>query len=316
MEHKRIAITDFGSVDVMALQVVSTSLPKEGEVLIKVAFASVNPIDVKTRAGLGWAAAHNIDHLPWVPGYDLSGQVVSCGANTSRFKVGDKVAGCIGFPFRGGSYSQYVCVPETEVIQVPSSVSLESAAVLPLAGLTALQALQKAHLIAGERVLILGGAGGVGHFATQIAVTYQAEVFATCRAHNIDFINSLGARALNYQSSPVSECVRNIDVLIDLVGGDTALAALPCLAPNARVITLPTLSAEFVCEHAKELGFTAHGMLVEPERKQLQQLLDMLQRGEMKTEIQQIYSMYDVSYAHKQVESGRTRGKVLLDMEC
>ncbi|MGR5485699.1 NADP-dependent oxidoreductase [Vibrio alfacsensis] len=316
MEHKQIVITEFGEADVLAVQNASTPSPQTGEVLIKVAYAGVNPIDVKTRAGLGWAAAQNKDNLPWVPGYDISGKVVSCGDNTSRFKVGDEVAGFIGFPIRGGGYSHYVCVPESELCHVPSTVTLEAAAVLPLAGQTAVQALSKANVTEGDRVLILAGAGGVGHLAVQIAVATKAEVFTTCSERNLDYLATLGAHAVNYQFAPVSERVEDVDVLIDLVGGDAALDALKCLTDNARVITLPTITAELICEKAKLLGFEASGMLVEPDREQLDTLLYMVGVGLLKTEVQQVYPMSEVVDAHRQVESGRTRGKILLDMTC
>ncbi|ELC3156419.1 NADP-dependent oxidoreductase [Vibrio harveyi] len=316
MEHKQIAITEFGNAEVLAIQTTSTPTPQTGEVLVKVAYSGVNPIDVKTRAGLGWAAAQNKDNLPWVPGYDISGKVVSCGEDTSRFQEGDEVAGFIGFPIRGGGYSQYVCVPESELSHVPNSVSLEAAAVLPLAGQTAAQALSKANVTEGDRVLILAGAGGVGHLAVQIAVATKAEVFTTCSERNLDYLATLGAHAVNYQFAPVSERVEDVDVLIDLVGGDAALDALKCLTDNARVITVPTITAELICEKAKLLGFEASGMLVEPDREQLDTLLYMVGVGLLKTEVQHVYPMTDVIEAHKQVESGRTRGKILLDMTC
>ncbi|MHA2859760.1 NADP-dependent oxidoreductase [Vibrio harveyi] len=316
MEHKQIAITEFGNAEVLAIQTTSTPTPQTGEVLVKVAYSGVNPIDVKTRAGLGWAAAQNKDNLPWVPGYDISGKVVSCGEDTSRFQEGDEVAGFIGFPIRGGGYSQYVCVPESELSYVPNSVALEAAAVLPLAGQTAAQALSKANVTEGDRVLILAGAGGVGHLAVQIAVAAKAEVFTTCSERNLDYLATLGAHAVNYQFAPVSERVEDVDVLIDLVGGDAALDALKCLTDNARVITVPTITAELICEKAKLLGFEASGMLVEPDREQLDTLLYMVGVGLLKTEVQHVYPMTDVIEAHKQVESGRTRGKILLDMTC
>ncbi|WP_188014843.1 NADP-dependent oxidoreductase [Vibrio harveyi] len=316
MEHKQIAITEFGNAEVLAIQTTSTPTPQTGEVLVKVAYSGVNPIDVKTRAGLGWAAAQNKDNLPWVPGYDISGKVVSCGEDTSRFQEGDEVAGFIGFPIRGGGYSQYVCVPESELSHVPNSVALEAAAVLPLAGQTAAQALSKANVTEGDRVLILAGAGGVGHLAVQIAVAIKAEVFTTCSERNLDYLVTLGAHAVNYQFAPVSERVEDVDVLIDLVGGDAALDALKCLTDNARVITVPTITAELICEKAKLLGFEASGMLVEPDREQLDTLLYMVGVGLLKTEVQHVYPMTDVIEAHKQVESGRTRGKILLDMTC
>ncbi|MGY3568745.1 NADP-dependent oxidoreductase [Vibrio paucivorans] len=316
MENKQIAITKFGGPEVLAVQSASVPEPKAGEVIVKVAFSGVNPIDVKTRAGLGWAASQNKDKLPWVPGYDVSGQVVACGEAAERFNQGDNVAGFIGFPLQGGGYSQYVSVPENELSLVPDAVTLEAAAVLPLAGQTAAQALNKAEVKEGDRVLILAGAGGVGHLAVQIAVAAKAEVYTTCSERNLDYMATLGAHAINYQFAPASERVEEVDVLIDLVGGDAALDALKCLKDGARVVTVPTLSAELICEKAKLLGFEATGMLVDPNPEQLDTMLYMVSVGLLKTEIQTVYPMTDVVNAHEQVETGHTRGKVLLDMQC
>ncbi|OZT83800.1 NADPH:quinone reductase [Vibrio sp. 03_296] len=316
MENKQIVITEFGGPDVLAIRSSQMPEPKPGQVIIKVYFSGINPIDVKTRAGLGWAAAQNKDKLPWVPGYDISGKVVSCGENAERFVIGDTVAGFVGFPLEGGGYSQYLCVEEDALSLVPGSVTLEAAAVLPLAGQTAAQALNKAQVKEGERVLILAGAGGVGHLAVQIAVAAKAEVYTTCSERNLDYMATLGAHAINYQFAPASERLSDVDVLIDLVGGDVALDALKCLKDNARVVTVPTLSAEMICEKAKLLGFEAMGMLVEPDPQQLDTLLYMVGVGLLKTEIQRIYPMHEVSDAHKQIETAHTRGKVLLDMQC
>lgn len=316
MENKQIVITQFGEPDVLAIQSANIPEPKQGEVLVKVAFAGVNPIDVKTRAGLGWAASQNKDNLPWVPGYDISGQIVTCGSQAERFDIGDNVAGFVGFPTQGGGYSQYICVPENDLSLVPDSVTLEAAAVLPLAGQTAAQALDKAGVKEGQRVLILAGAGGVGHIAIQIAVAAKAEVFTTCSEANLDYMATLGAHAVNYKFAPVSERVEDVDVLIDLVGGDAALDALKCLKDGAKVVTVPTLSAELICEKAKLLGFEATGMLVDPDPKQLDTLLYMVSVGLLKTEIFKIYPMDQVVAAHQQIETGHTRGKVLLDMQC
>lgn len=316
MKCKQIVIPEFGSAEVLAFQEVDIPQPKAGEVLVKVAYAGINPIDVKTRAGLGWAAAENKDNLPWVPGYDISGSIAGLGKGAQAFEVGQEVVGFIGFPLRAGGYSQYVCVPETELTALPNTVALEAAAALPLAGQTAAQAINKAQVQEGERVLILAGAGGVGHIAVQLAVATKAEVYTTCSERNLDYLATLGAHAINYEFAPASERLSDVDVLIDLVGGDVALDALKCLRDNARVITIPTITAELVCEKAKLLGFEASGMLVSPDTKQMETLLYMVGVGLLKTEIQHVFPYSQVVEAHQQVETSRTRGKVLLDMQC
>lgn len=197
---------------------------------------------------------------------------------------------------------------------MPDSVTLEAAAVLPLAGQTAVQALDRGQIKEGERVLILAGAGGVGHLAIQIALAAKAEVYTTCSENNLDYLATLGAHAINYNFAPVSERLQDVDVLIDLVGGDAALDALKCLKDHARVVTVPTVTAELICEKAKLLGFEATGMLVDPSPEQLDAMLYMVSVGLLKTEIQAIYPMDEVAEAQQQIESGHTRGKILLSM--
>jgi len=316
MDNKQIAITQFGGTEVLAIQSNSVPQPKEGEVLIEVHFAGVNPIDVKTRAGLGWAAEQNKEKLPWVPGYEISGHIVQCGENVERFQEKDNVAGFIGFPLLGGGYSQYICVPEVQLSYVPSSVTLEAAAAIPVAGQTAAQAINTVQIQEGDSVLILAGAGGVGHLAVQLAIAAQADVYTTCSERNLDYLATLGAHAINYEFAPASERLDNIDVLIDLVGGDVALDALKCLRDDARVITIPTISAEMICEKASLLGFKATGMLVDPDPEQMDTMLYMISVGLLKVDIQDVYPFTEIAEAHKQIESGHTRGKILLNMKC
>ncbi|UGA54332.1 NADP-dependent oxidoreductase [Vibrio sp. VB16] len=315
-ENIKIVIPEFGKPDV--LDFVSGEIPKpqKGEVLVKVYFSGLNPIDVKTRAGMGWAAAQNKDNLPWTPGYEISGKIVSMGENTQRFVEGDTVAGLVGFPLNAGGYSQYLCVAEKHLSLVPNAVTLEAAAALPVAGQTAAQALNKAGVKAGDRVLILAGAGGVGHIAVQIAVAAQAEVYTTCSESNLDFLANLGAHAVNYQFAPVSERVSDVDVLIDLIGGDVALDALKCLKDKAKVVTVPTITKDLICEKAKILGFSADGMLVEPNPEQLDTMLYMVSVGLLKVDVQPAISYKNVVEAHHRLETGHTRGKLVLDMRC
>lgn len=313
-DNLNVVIPQFGEPDVLTVNSAAIPTPAKGEVLVKVYFAGVNPIDVKTRAGLGWAAEQNKDNLPWTPGYDISGKVIAVGEGVENFAEGEDVAGFIGFPLQAGGYSQYVSVPASELCHVPNSVTLEAAAAIPLAGLTAAQALTHAQVQPEDRVLILAGAGGVGHLAVQIAIAAQAEVYTTCSEENLDYLAVLGAHAINYQFSPVSERLTDVDVLIDLVGGDAALDALKCLKDGARVVTVPTISKDLICEKADMLGFKASGMLVEPDLEKLDTMLYMIGVGLLKVEVQQVYSYKEVAEAHKQVETGHTRGKVILDM--
>ncbi|MCF7353962.1 NADP-dependent oxidoreductase [Vibrio sp. CK2-1] len=313
--NAKIVISQFGAPEQLEILDSDIPSPQEGEVLVKVSYAGVNPIDVKTRAGLGWAAQHNKNNLPWTPGYDIAGVVLKQGEGSRKFNLNDMVTGFIGFPLRGGGYSQYVCVPESELALVPEDISLKAAAAIPLAGQTAAQALEKAQIQSGETVVILAGAGGVGHIAVQIAVAAKTTVYATCSADNLEYIHSLGATGLDYANADCLKGIGQIDVLIDLVGGDTAIQAMNHLHPGSRVITVPTITASTVCEHASQMGIIGMGMLVEPDVTQLEELVKLISAGMIKVEIEQVINYQDVVTAHQKIETGRARGKILLNMQ-
>lgn len=315
-ECKQLAIPQFGEPSVLAMQTVEIPQPSANQVLVKVAYAGVNPIDAKTRAGLGWAAQQNQDKLPWVPGYDISGEVVARGTEVTSVSPGDLVSGFVGFPLQGGGYSEFILVDAGALSRVePDNVSLIEAAALPLAGQTAWQALDKAKVSDGDQVLILAGAGGVGHIAIQLAVARGASVLASCSADNVDFVSKLGAIALDYRLAPLTEQTGKVDVLIDLMGGETGIAALDCVREGGRVVTVPTITAEAVCERARELGLEAKGMLVTPSVEQNDAMMAMLEVGTLQLYIAAQYGLSDGAEAHRQIESGHTRGKVVLAVD-
>lgn len=310
--YQQLAITRFGEPAVLAMQTQTLPALADDQVLVKVAYAGVNPIDAKTRVGLGWAAAQNKDNLPWVPGYDIAGEVVACGQAVGRWSVGDRVSGFIGFPLQGGGYSEYVVVSADLLSPVPASTSLRQAAALPLAGQTAWQALDKAAVGVGDQVLVLAGAGGVGHLAIQLAVARGAKVFASCSAGNADFVRQLGATALDYRQGPLDAQLKDADVLIDLMGGEVGIGALACLKAGGRVVTVPTLSAEQVCEQARQHGLQAEGMLVSPSVAQNDAMMAMLAAGSLSLHIDVTYPLADGAKAHQAIEGGHTRGKIVL----
>ncbi|NUY56849.1 MULTISPECIES: NADP-dependent oxidoreductase [unclassified Salinivibrio] len=309
-----LAITEFGAPEVLSPVNRAIPSPSEEQVLIQVKAAGVNPIDAKTRAGLGWAAEHNQDKLPWVPGYDVAGVVVANGTNESKFDVGDRVAGMIGFPTEGGGYSQYVAADAGLLSTVPPSVPMVDAAAVPLAGLTAWQALEHVKLTRDEKILILAGAGGVGHLAVQLAVRTGAQVYATASPGNHEFLRQLDAKPIDYHQAHWATAQGEFDVLIDLVGGDTGIEALASLKTGGRVVTVPTNTRDMITAAAAERGLKATGMLVEPNTWQTQRLLDMLDQGELHIDIAAVYPLEQGAQAHKALESGHTRGKRVLEM--
>ncbi|CAH0534335.1 2-haloacrylate reductase [Vibrio stylophorae] len=307
-----LQLTQFGPPESLTLAHAELPPLAAHQVLVKVEYAGINPVDAKTRAGLGWAAQRYGDQLPWTPGFDIAGEIVELGTKVQGLSVGQRVAGLV---MTGGGYSQYVAVDAALLCAVPNHVSSQKAAGLPLAGLTAWQALAKANIRPGERVLILAGAGGVGHLAIQLANSMQAQVIASCSSDNVDFVKELGAIALDYRQAPLAEQCESVDVIIDLIGGEVGLAALQCGHSNCRVVTLPTVTAQQVIEAAERLAMQAQGLLVEAEPKALHEMLNRVEAGHLKVEISHIYPLYRGADAHRAIESGHTRGKMLFDLD-
>ncbi|MDD1782974.1 NADP-dependent oxidoreductase [Enterovibrio sp. ZSDZ35] len=307
-QNLQLAITAFGGPETLKLQHTSVPTPTENQVLVKVAFAGVNPIDAKTRAGLGWGAEKIKDSLPWVPGFDAAGTVV---LDSGVFNAGDRVVGRI---VEGGGYGQHLLADVSALTRIPDAVSFQQAACLPVAGLTALQALELANVESGDRVLILAGSGGVGHIGIQLAKAKGATVFASVSSVNTAFVSSLGATALDYTESALEKQLRDVDVLIDLMGGDVGEAALACVKNGGRVVTVPTITAPRIIEAAEAKGISAQGMLVQPNTLQLDALLASIETKTLHIEITKTYPLEQGVQAHVDIQTGRTRGKILLEM--
>jgi len=311
----QLQITAFGDPSVLRLNPSLDKVPAEGEVRVRICFAGVNPIDAKTRAGLGWAAAQNKDKLPWTPGYDVAGVVEKVGPGVISLSEGDAVCGMVGFPLSAGGYGESVVAREDELVRL-DGVSLKQGAALPLAGLTAWQGLfEHGGLKSGQRVLILAGAGGVGHLAVQFAAGYGAEVVVTASQENHGFLHGLGADLMvDYHDADWVTRVGQVDLVLDLVGGESGKAALACVKPGGRLVTVPTLSAQWIKEAGAEAGVEVVGMLVHPDHTQLTQMLMLLRQGEVHITVSGEYPLAEGALAHSAIEGGHVRGKLLLRM--
>ncbi|WP_068977416.1 MULTISPECIES: NADP-dependent oxidoreductase [Aeromonas] len=314
----QLQITAFGDPSVLKLNPSLDKVPADGEVRVRICFAGVNPIDAKTRAGLGWAAAQNKDNLPWTPGYDLSGVVEKLGPGVTSLVEGDRVCGMVGFPLSAGGYGESVVASESELVKL-DGVSLQQGAALPLAGLTAWQGLlEHGALQRGQRVLILAGAGGVGHLAVQFAAAYGAHVVATASGDNHSFLHSLGAsRIVDYhQAEWCAEVIADgqFDLVLDLVGGESGKAALACVKSGGRLVTVPTITAQLIKDAGVAAGIEVVGMLVHPDQQQLGQMLLLLRQGDVKVTLAGEFPLAEGALAHQAIEGGHVRGKLLLRM--
>ncbi len=309
---KTVTFSQFGSAEVLSLVEQPIPQPNEKQVLIKVHTAALNPIDYKIREGSSFVAKKLKDHLPSSLGFEFAGEIVTVGENVKTLKTGDEVLGLAGFLKKPCCYAEYVCaMPETMILK-PKKLSFAEATCLPIAGLTALQALQLAKVKSGQTVLIHAGAGGVGHIAIQLASSSGATVFTTASEHNHDFLYALGAdQCIDYHQKNFVNVLDRVDVIIDLVGGEVGIQSLEVLSLSGCMITVPTITAEQVIAAAKQKHLNVIGMIEKPNMKELTYLADLASNGKLKVEISHLFKLSEAKSAHEILESGHTRGKLV-----
>jgi NADPH:quinone reductase-like Zn-dependent oxidoreductase len=298
-----------GGPEVLQLEDLPRPEPGPTEVLVRVAAAGVNPVDWKVRARGGL-----LGEPPFTVGWDVAGVVEALGAGVTRFAVGDRVFGMPRFPREAAAYAEYVTSPSRQLARIPDGMSDVEAGGLPLAGLTAWQALvETADLQPGQRVLVLAAAGGVGHLAVQIAKARGAHVIGTARFAKHAFLEELGAdEAVDYTSDPVESVVSGVDVVLDLVGGEASAPTVACLRDGGLYIAVPSASA---LDHLRERAgerVRVTGILVEPDRFGLEGLAALVEAGRLKVSVEQTFPLENAARAHELGETGRTQGKLVL----
>ncbi|MFL1407618.1 NADP-dependent oxidoreductase [Marinobacter sp. M1N3S26] len=313
---KHLVYHQFGEPDVLTVEDAPVPEPGPEDVLVRVAAAGLNPIDWKTRRGLGFAARQIENRLPWTPGYDMAGEVIAVGEKVATLVPGDRVMGMVGFPTSGGACAQFLVVPSADLAIVPEELELLPAAGLPLAGLTAWQALfDVGELEPGQKVLIHAGAGGVGHLAVQFALERGAHVIATASADNRDFLAGLGVHeVIDYHQEDFADECYGLDLVLDLVGGDTGKRSLHTLSEHGVLVTIPTVTADEIVSEAERMGLKAHGMTVRPDVFQLEEILELIEDGDVRVHVDGVFPLSDAAAAHRLLEGGHVRGKLVLDL--
>ncbi|MDQ6762667.1 MAG: NADP-dependent oxidoreductase, partial [Bacteroidota bacterium] len=283
-------------------------MPAADEVLIKVHASGVNPIDFKIRAG--HAQGKFPINFPLIPGWDVSGEIEEVGSEVLIFRIGDEVYSRPD-PTRNGTYAEYVVVKADQVNAKPKSIDHDKAAAVPLAGLTAWQGLfTHGQLKAGQKVLIHGASGGVGTYAVQFAKWKGAYVIGTASEDNIDFLYQLGADdVIDYNNERFEEEVKDVDLVFDLIGGDTQKRSLNVLKSGGRLIT--TVAPESA-EEAKNQNIHLENFMAQSLPGDLQQIADLIDSGKIKPVISEIMPLKDAAEAQKKSEDGHTRGKIVL----
>lgn len=326
-ETERVAVADppttmravvFGAPgDAAALGEASLPVPSPviSEVLVRIVAAGVNPIDAKTRSGAG--VSGQIPSYPSTLGFDFSGIVVKSPYESHPLAPGTPVFGMAAFPRSGGTYAEYAVVPSLSVARKPSSLSHVEAAGVPLAALTAWGlVVETAHAHEGQRILIHAGSGGVGHFAVQFAAYFGAHVTATASARNASWLRELGASVvIDYTTTRFEDVVADVDVVIDLVGnvhGETGARSLRVLRPGGLYVVVPTGSWPGYADAAEAAGVRATSYKVIPDGGALATVGRLLDSGAVQVYIDRVFDLADAASAHRHLEEGHTRGKIVL----
>ncbi|MFD7895597.1 NADP-dependent oxidoreductase [Streptomyces sp. NPDC059743] len=326
---RAIRVHEHGGPEVLRYDEVSTPGPGRGEVLVRVHAVGVNPPDRYLRGGLTrMPGTDSTVSLPVIPGTDVSGVVAAVAADVDGLSVGDEVFGLLRFPsFDGSAYAEYVAAPASDLARKPAGIDHVHAAGAPMAGLTAWQFLielghdhpspfqaarhRPTALGADTTVLINGAAGGVGHFALQLAKWKGARVIAVASGAHESFLRELGAdRFIDYTKSRPEELVRDVDVVLDTVGGRDSSRFLRTLKRGG--CQFPVLPGEFDKEETAKLGITVSSAQVRSNGAQLAELGRLLDTGTVRVAIDSTFPLADVRAAHERASRGHVQGKIVL----
>jgi NADPH:quinone reductase and related Zn-dependent oxidoreductases len=316
---RAMVISETGGPEVLTPATVPLPAPAIGEALVRVSAAGVNPIDAKTRAGRG--AASLIRNYPAILGVDFSGTIVRPAFDAHPLQPGDEVYGLVPVPRLSGSYGEYLTVPVVTIARKPESLSSVEAAAVPCAALTAWGAVVGVgNVKPGQRVLIHAAAGGVGHLAVQLAKWAGAHVVGTASARNADWLKTLGAdEVIDYRAERFEEATGDIDLVIDLIGNvhdETGTRSLSVMRPGSLIISVPTGSWPGYLEDAAAAGMRATDIKALSDTATLNSIAELIDAGEVRVHVDRDFPLEEAAAAHRMIEEGHTRGKIVLRVEA
>jgi NADPH:quinone reductase-like Zn-dependent oxidoreductase len=300
----------FGGPEVLRVAEVPDPAPLPTEVVVGVKAIGVNPVETYIRAGRFPFAGQP----PIILGWDISGVVETVVPGVNRFAVGDEVFGMPLFPRAAKAYAERVAAPSRQLVRKPAALSHNEAAALALAGLTAWQALvQVADVKAGHRVLIHAAAGGVGHLAVQIAKARGAYVIGTASTGKCEFVRGLGAdEVIDYRSADFADVVKDMDVVLETVGGDNGERSVKTLRPGGLLMTIVDRLNKELAERTNEAGRRFAGVTVEPDHGDLEALAALATAGKLKVHVDQAFPLEEAANAHRFLVEAKPRGKIVL----
>jgi len=325
----------YGGPEGALLMDVPAPAPRPRDILVEVRAAGLNPVDFKFRQGKLRVILR--PKLPFVLGNELAGEVIAVGSDVKRFRVGDRVFARVAKD-RAGAFAEQACVDEDDAAHMPRNLDFTAAAAVPLAGLTALQALRdELGVQPGQKVFISGGAGGVGTFAVQIAKWLGAHVTTTASKRGEALVRSLGCdEAIDYTVQDISTEEGRFDAGLDLVGGKTLEQMFEIMKPGTRIVSVAALpepqtairdlggrrvlSAIFwlisyaIRSRARRAGVSYRYLLMHPSGSDLVLLAELIEQGKLRAIVDRTYPFAKITEALDYVESGRAKGKVVVTM--
>jgi NADPH2:quinone reductase len=313
---RAIVLPKFGGPELFELREVEKPKPGPGEVLVRVIASGTNPMDAKLRADGSWA---NLEP-PVILGYDAAGIIEEIGPGVEDLQVADEVFYTpVIFWNQAGTYAEYNVVRASIVARKPRGLSFIEAAAIPLAGGAAWEAvIRRLRPVPGETVLIHGGSGGVGAFAVQFARVAGARVLATASAGNLEFLRKIGADvAIDYQSNVAKAVERETDgagadAAFDIEGPNRVSRTLPMVRPNGRIACVQPPEGDLAALSSKNIAL--HGISLTRERKRLEEMTPLFERGRVRAIVDEILPLEDVAKAHERLDSGHGRGKIVLQV--
>ncbi|TGG86095.1 NADP-dependent oxidoreductase [Streptomyces albus] len=299
----------FGGPEVLTIVEAPEPQPLPTEVLVRVRAIRLNPLEARLRAG----EFPLIGRPPFVLGWDISG-VVADAPKTWRFRPGDEVFGMPLFPRAASAYAEAVAAPALHLARKPASLSHVEAAALPVVGLTAWQGLvDLGGVTEGDRVLVHGGGGGVGHVAIQIAKARGAHVITTAGRSKREFVEELGAdEVIDYTAADFAEAVGDVDLVLDTIGGETAARSLGVLRPGGHLVTATAEDDPELIAAYEAAGMRFSGIAVDPDPVALRGLVELVEEGRLRVHVQETFPFERVADAHRLLDGGHLRGKLVL----
>jgi NADPH:quinone reductase-like Zn-dependent oxidoreductase len=312
---KAIILKEAGEADQLRIQEIDKPSIQKNEVLVKTRAIGINPVDIKTRNGKAQYGLISKEQSA-ILGWDISGEVVAVGDAVKKFKQGDTVFGMVNFPGHGKAYAEYVAAPEEHLALKPAVISHQEAAAASLAALTAWQVLvHEAGLRKGQKLLIHAAGGGVGHFAIQIAKHLGAHVTGTASGAKSAFLQELGINEhIDYTQKDFEVHGRIFDLVVDPLGGETTRKSLNVVKAGGKLISIVGGVKDELQARALEQDIQATNYLVHSSGSDMEALAELMKSGALKAAVSHAFNFEDIAEAHRQIETGKTRGKVVINI--